>query len=116
IFNEKARGGFLRAGFFEHFCDDAAMPVICPTCQIVGNIAKASAMLGYSSKILFANASKQAGEPIFAVLAARCRLIRKIKERRWKGPVWHWLAADDSPQPVGLRRRLIRATRSSDRR
>jgi hypothetical protein len=31
--NEKARGGFLRAGF-RCFCDDDGMPVICPTCQI----------------------------------------------------------------------------------
>jgi hypothetical protein len=30
--NEKARGGFLRAGF-DDCCDDGVMPVICPTCQ-----------------------------------------------------------------------------------
>ena len=30
--NEKARGGFLRAGF-EDCCDDGVMPVICPTRQ-----------------------------------------------------------------------------------
>src|SRR4030088_1442903 len=30
---------------FDDFCDDAAMPVICPTCQIVRDIAGAAALL-----------------------------------------------------------------------
>src|SRR5882757_4337097 len=29
----------------DDFCDDAAMPVICPTCQIVRDIAGAAALL-----------------------------------------------------------------------
>jgi hypothetical protein len=34
ISKQKARDGFLRAGFC-NFRDDGVMPVICPTCQIV---------------------------------------------------------------------------------
>ncbi|MCK1511776.1 hypothetical protein IVB22_04205 [Bradyrhizobium sp. 190] len=33
-FKQKARDGFLRAGFC-NFRDDGVMPVICPTCQTV---------------------------------------------------------------------------------
>ncbi|NOJ43757.1 hypothetical protein [Bradyrhizobium australiense] len=32
-FKQKARDGFLRAGFA--ICDDDVMPVICPTCQTI---------------------------------------------------------------------------------
>jgi hypothetical protein len=72
ISNEKTRGRFPGAGFLSS-CDDANMPVICPTCQIF------SATEIFSPTLLFK-----------ALHRRRCRLsahnLFRIGDRRGRDP------------------------------
>jgi hypothetical protein len=99
--NEKARCGFLRAGF-QGCCDDGVMPLICPTCQmLISSFQKWSCRAGYlhgrSTSLSASPGRKQLQKPVFLIGRSR---FRKAEDRRRNGIVGHRLAAEDATRSI----------------